>query len=71
MASIDQGAVQNRLLRALRSEALEMLQPTLERVDLPLRSFQVEADQKTSHVYFLRAAWGLSWQEPATTKPLR
>ena len=58
MASIDQGAVQNRLLRALRSEAFEMLQPTLERVDLPLRSFQVEADQKTSHVYFLESGLG-------------
>jgi CRP-like cAMP-binding protein len=58
MASIDQGAVHNRLLRALRSEAFEMLQPTLEWVDLPLRSFQVEADQKTSHVYFLESGLG-------------
>jgi hypothetical protein len=58
MASIEQGAVQNRLLRALRPEAFEMLQPTLERVGLPLRSFQVEANQKTGHVYFLESGLG-------------
>ena len=43
----------NRLLAALPPEEVELLQPRLEAVQLPLRQNLYEADRPIDHVYFL------------------
>jgi CRP-like cAMP-binding protein len=53
MQKIQKSEVRNRLLRALGPEAFDVLQPGMDRVNLPIRTVLVESDQPTSHVFFL------------------
>ncbi|MFP3581880.1 hypothetical protein SB659_20165, partial [Arthrobacter sp. SIMBA_036] len=53
MPQIQKSDVQNRLLAALGPDAFDVLQPGMERVDLPVRTVLVESDQPTDHVFFL------------------
>lgn len=55
MQKISKQEVQNRLLKALSPEAFEVLQPSMEPVDLPLRTVLVESDQPNHHIFFLES----------------
>jgi CRP-like cAMP-binding protein len=55
MPSLDQAAVQNRLLRAFPKDAFLLFSRSLEKVDLALRQVLVQSDEPTSHVYFIEA----------------
>ncbi|NHT78580.1 Crp/Fnr family transcriptional regulator [Rhizobiaceae bacterium CRRU44] len=55
MQDIKRADVRNRLLGALGTQAFELLQPGMERIDLPLRTVLVESDQPTSHIFFIES----------------
>lgn len=55
MQKISIQETQNRLLQALDPEAFNMLQPGMERVDLPVRTVLLESDQPNQHIFFLES----------------
>ena len=55
MPTTEQTRVENRLLRALDDQAFEILQPGMERVDLPVRTVLVESNQPTDYVWFMES----------------
>ncbi|MGV1873731.1 Crp/Fnr family transcriptional regulator [Agrobacterium rosae] len=55
MTKISKQETQNRLLKALSSKAFEVLQPGMERINLPVRTVLVESDQPTSHMFFFES----------------
>lgn len=53
MSDISQAKVRNFLLRALPQEAFDLLMPSMEIIDLPLRMELIKPDVPTELVYFL------------------
>jgi CRP-like cAMP-binding protein len=53
MPAPSQSAVRNRVLATLPPEEFERLQPRLERVDLPLRTYLVQPNKPIEHIYFM------------------
>jgi CRP-like cAMP-binding protein len=58
MSSINQSAVENRLLKALAPEEFNRFAPHLQMIELPIKHVLVEVDQPTTHVCFLESGLG-------------
>jgi CRP-like cAMP-binding protein len=58
MPDISKSNVQNLLLRALDSQAFELLRPAMKSVELPVKSELVAPNAPTDSLYFLEAGLG-------------
>jgi CRP-like cAMP-binding protein len=58
MSDISQSTVQNLILRALDSQAFELLLPAMELVELPVKSELVAPNAPTNSIYFLEGGLG-------------
>ena len=53
MAQLHQGAVRNRLLKAMSSDDFARLQPSLQLTDLPLQQMLIVPNERVQYLYFL------------------
>jgi CRP-like cAMP-binding protein len=55
MSQLDKSDIRNVLLRALPAEAYARLQPSMEKIDLPIKFDVVLSDVPTTHVIFIES----------------